>query len=88
MEFHGTIGKTLKDSTPWWQTPSEAPPGAPNIVGILLDDLGFSDLGCYGSEIQTPNIDALARNGLRFANLHDRSHVYAGARGPAGPTGQ
>ncbi|NJM37248.1 MAG: sulfatase-like hydrolase/transferase [Akkermansiaceae bacterium] len=40
----------------------------PNIVLIMADDLGFSDLGCYGSEIQTPNLDALAAGGLRFTN--------------------
>ena len=39
----------------------------PNIVLILCDDMGFSDLGCYGSEIQTPNIDNLAGNGVRFS---------------------
>ncbi|HSU55194.1 MAG TPA: sulfatase-like hydrolase/transferase, partial [Candidatus Dormibacteraeota bacterium] len=38
----------------------------PNIIIILSDDMGFSDLGCYGSEIQTPNLDRLAANGLRF----------------------
>ncbi|MFP6884800.1 MAG: sulfatase-like hydrolase/transferase, partial [Roseibacillus sp.] len=37
----------------------------PNIVLIMADDLGFSDLGCYGSDIETPNLDALAANGLR-----------------------
>ena len=39
----------------------------PNIVLILCDDMGFSDLGCYGSEIQTPNIDRLAENGVCFS---------------------
>jgi arylsulfatase len=43
----------------------------PNIVLILVDDMGFSDLGCYGSEISTPNIDGLAKNGLRFTNFYN-----------------
>src|SRR5688572_20870000 len=43
----------------------------PNIVLILADDLGYSDLGCYGSEIRTPNIDALARQGLRFTQFYN-----------------
>lgn len=43
----------------------------PNIVFILADDMGFSDLGCYGSEIDTPNLDALARGGLRFSDFHN-----------------
>jgi arylsulfatase len=43
----------------------------PNIVVILVDDLGFSDIGCYGSEIRTPNIDALAGNGLRFTQMYN-----------------
>jgi len=42
---------------------------APNIVVVLVDDLGFSDFGCYGSEIQTPNIDRLANNGIRFSQF-------------------
>ena len=44
----------------------DAPAQKPNILVILADDLGFSDLGCYGSEIETPNLDRLAANGLRF----------------------
>lgn len=64
--YRGTVGKTLKDSKPWWGPSRQAPKGAPNVVVILLDDLGFSDLGCFGSEIRTPNIDALAAGGLKF----------------------
>ena len=45
----------------------------PNIVVILADDLGFSDLGCYGSEIETPNLDYLAQNGLRFTEFYNTS---------------
>ncbi|MGN6555788.1 MAG: sulfatase-like hydrolase/transferase, partial [Verrucomicrobiota bacterium] len=43
----------------------------PNIVLILADDMGFSDLGCYGSEIPTPNLDALAAGGLRFTQFYN-----------------
>src|SRR5882757_2241270 len=43
----------------------------PNIVVVLVDDMGFSDLGCYGSEIPTPNLDALAANGLRFTQFYN-----------------
>lgn len=50
-----------------------AQPKKPNIVLILVDDMGFSDLGCYGSEIETPNIDALAQNGIKFSNFYNNS---------------
>ena len=43
----------------------------PNIIVILLDDLGYSDLSCYGGEIDTPNIDALAENGVRFESFYN-----------------
>ncbi|MDE2363091.1 MAG: arylsulfatase, partial [Hyphomicrobiales bacterium] len=66
--FQGKIGRTLQDSKPWWRPPTKPPAGAPNIIVILLDDLGFSDFGCYGGEIATPNIDRLAHRGLRFTN--------------------
>lgn len=68
--FEGSIGRTLADSAPWWPTPAHPEPGAPNIVVVLLDDLGFSHLGCFGSELDTPNIDALAAGGLRYTNFH------------------
>ncbi len=42
--------------------------GRPNIVLIMADDMGYSDIGCYGGEIQTPNLDRMAREGLRFTN--------------------
>src|SRR5437868_1888887 len=43
----------------------------PNIAVILVDDMGFSDIGCYGSEIPTPNLDRLAANGLRFTHFYN-----------------
>jgi len=46
-------------------------PGRPNIIVILVDDMGFSDIGCYGAEIQTPNLDELGTNGLRFAQMYN-----------------
>ena len=46
------------------------PPDAPNVVVIVLDDLGFAQLGCYGSDLETPNLDALAARGVRFTNFH------------------
>ena len=45
----------------------------PNIVVIMSDDMGFSDIGCYGSEIETPNLDRLAANGLRFTQFYNTS---------------
>ena len=50
--------------------PAPTPPSGPNVVLIMFDDLGFADLGCYGSEIRTPNIDALAASGQRYSNFH------------------
>jgi arylsulfatase A-like enzyme len=43
----------------------------PNTIFILADDMGFSDIGCYGSEINTPNLDALAKGGLQFTDFHN-----------------
>ncbi|MEI7715227.1 MAG: arylsulfatase [Mycobacterium sp.] len=68
--FEGTIGRTLADSQPWFDEPPHPGPDAPNVVVVLLDDTGFAQFGCYGSDIDTPNIDALAANGLQFTNFH------------------
>ena len=67
--FEGRIGRTVHESEPWWPEPS-IPRGKPNVVLVVLDDTGFSHFGCYGSTIDTPNIDALAGNGLRYVNFH------------------
>lgn len=53
-----------------------APPTRPNILIILADDLGYSDLGCYGSEIATPNLDALAQGGLRFTEAYNTARCW------------
>ncbi|MDB5448885.1 MAG: atsA [Phenylobacterium sp.] len=64
------IGRTLADSTPYWPPKAQAPKGAPNILVVLFDDVGFSDFGCYGSPIRTPTIDGLAAGGLRYSGFH------------------
>jgi arylsulfatase len=63
------IAESFADSRPIDVTKKGWRPGAPNIVTIIMDDVGFADLGCFGSEIPTPNIDALAARGLRYANF-------------------
>ncbi|MEM7140868.1 MAG: arylsulfatase [Actinomycetota bacterium] len=68
--FDGDVGRIFSTSTPWWPQPPTAPENAPNIIVMLADDLGFADLGCYGSEIDTPELDALAANGVRYTNFH------------------
>jgi len=68
--FQGRIGPTYRESEAWWPRPASAPRGASNILFIVLDDVGFSDLGCFGSEISTPRMDALAAGGLRYNNFH------------------
>ncbi len=68
--FQGHIGRTVHESKPHWPDLPRPRQGAPNVVIVLFDDLGFAHLGCYGSSIATPNIDRLAANGLRFTNFH------------------
>jgi arylsulfatase A-like enzyme len=68
--FRGTIGKTIADSEPWWPPAQKPPAGAPNVLVVLFDDVGFSDFGCYGSPIKTPTIDRLAAEGLRYSGFH------------------
>ncbi|MDQ1448283.1 MAG: hypothetical protein QOC79_1254, partial [Actinomycetota bacterium] len=70
QDFEGVIGNDWRDSTPWWPAEPSAPSGAPNVLLIVLDDVGYAQLGCYGSDISTPNIDGLAAEGVRLANFH------------------
>ena len=67
--FRGRIGRTYRVSTPWWREP-RAPVDVPDVVVVVLDDVGFAQFGCYGSQIETPTIDRLAARGLRYANFH------------------
>ncbi len=65
------IGTTVEDSRPHWPSTVRPVPGAsPNVLVVLFDDVGFSDFGCYGSEISTPAIDAIAAHGLRYSGFH------------------
>lgn len=68
--FEGEVRRTFGASVPSWPSRPTPPSGAPNVIVMLADDLGFSDLGCYGSEIPTPALDAIAGEGLRYANFH------------------
>lgn len=68
--FNGVIKRTSKSSlASWIQSPSVLK-RRPNIVMIVLDDVGYSQLGCYGGDIETPAMDSLAAEGLRYANFH------------------
>jgi arylsulfatase len=68
--FPGVIGRTTDESSPAWPRPLRAKQGSPNVLFIVLDDTGFGQLGCYGSPIATPNLDALAAGGLLYNNMH------------------
>ena len=73
QDFGGRIGRDWRDSQPWWPPEPAPPPGAPNVLLVVLDDVGCAQLGCYGSDIETPVIDGLAARGVRLANFHTTS---------------
>jgi arylsulfatase A-like enzyme len=68
--YQGTVGKTLATSKEWWPEAVKAPAGAPNVIWILLDDVGFGASSAFGGLIRTPTFDSLANNGLRYTNFH------------------
>ena len=76
-EFRGRIGRYHWESEAYWPPEPSAPPGAPNVLVILLDDVGFAQLGCFGSDIATPTFDGLAASGLRYANFHTTGRILA-----------
>ena len=68
--FQGVVGRTLAESKEWWPEPIHAPKNAPNVIWILIDDVGFGAASTFGGVINTPTIDSLANNGLRYTNFH------------------
>jgi arylsulfatase len=70
--FKGTINVDIRDSVPDWAPfePPKAPDGAPSVVYIVLDDVGFSAMSSYGGPIETPNIDRIAADGVRYTQWH------------------
>ena len=70
--FQGTINVDIRDSVPDWDPfePPNAPDGAPSVVYVVLDDVGFAAMSCYGGPIATPNIDKIAADGVRYTQWH------------------
>lgn len=70
--MHRLVPLLLASVFPWTSLlAAERKDTRPNVLVILSDDVGFSDIGCYGSEIQTPNLNALAANGVRFTQFYN-----------------
>ena len=70
-QFKGKIARRYEDSVEWWPKEPTPPADAPNVLILLLDDVGFAQLSTrFGGLIHTPNIDRLADNGLRYNNFH------------------
>src|SRR5262245_2504136 len=68
--FTGKIGRTYQDSTAAWPPLPAPPAGAPNVVIILLDDVGFGQVSTFGGPVPTPNLDKLAAQGVRYNRFH------------------
>jgi arylsulfatase A-like enzyme len=68
--FKGTLGRTFASAEPWWPERPRARKGSPNVIIMIVDDMGYADLGCFGSEIATPNLDGLAADGLRYTDFN------------------
>lgn len=68
--FTGRVAETSSQSIPGWEERPRAEAGSPNVIVVLVDDMGFSDLAPFGSEIGTPNASLLADDGYRFTNYH------------------
>ena len=68
--FPGVIGRTVSESEPAWPQPVRAKKGAPNVIFFILDDVGYGQMSAFGGLVNTPNLDRLVQNGLRYTNMH------------------
>jgi arylsulfatase len=68
--FPGVIGRTISESSPAWPEPTRAKEGSPNVIFFVLDDVGYGQMSAFGGLVNTPNIDRLVENGLRYTNMH------------------
>lgn len=68
--FPGVIGRTTMESSPAWPTPPKVREGAPNVLVFVLGDVGFGQLTSFGGLVETPVLDRVANNGLRYTNMH------------------
>ena len=69
-KFPGVVGRTVAESSPAWPAPQRTPEGAPNGIFFVLDDVAYGQMSAFGGLVNTPNLDRLADNGLRFTNMH------------------
>ncbi len=71
FRFQGSVGRTIADSDPpEFPQPVRPPKGAPNIVYILIDDAGYGQFGTFGGQVETPSLDRVAADGLRYTCFH------------------
>ena len=68
--FPAVIGRTVAESSPAWPKPLRAKEGSPNVIFFVLDDVGYGQMSAFGGLVNTPNIDRMAENGLRYTNMH------------------
>jgi arylsulfatase A-like enzyme len=68
--FPGTIGRTVDESTPAWPEPLRSKAGSPNVIFWVIDDVGYGQMSPFGGLVNTPTVDRLAQNGLRYTNMH------------------
>jgi arylsulfatase A-like enzyme len=68
--FTGVIGRTTEESSAAWPEPPRPPEGAPNVLFFVLDDVGYGQLSSFGGLVETPVLDSVAANGLRYTNMH------------------
>ena len=69
-EFPGVIGRTVQESSPAWPSPRGRRTARRTCCSVVLDDVGYGQLSCFGGLVETPNIDRVAASGLRYANMH------------------
>ena len=79
-EFKGKIARSYEESEEWWAERTRPPEDAPNVIISLLDDTGFAQIGSFGGLVETPNIDRLAENGLRYNDFHTTALCSPGAK--------
>jgi arylsulfatase len=70
QSYQGKAGRNLAETQQWWPEKKQAPQNAPNVIWILLDDVGYGAISTFGGLIKTPTLDSLANNGLRYTNFH------------------